>query len=261
MPENREHAYTTAPQDPNPAPEPSYAERARTLAHAQRLGILSTHSKKHAGYPFGSTMPYALDDAGRPVVLISRMAMHTQNLSGNPKASLFITPPEAAADPLGSARLTLVGTAAAVEGTELPGARALYLAAHENAKYYVDFKDFSFWRLAVEELYFVGGFGVMGWVTAADYAAARPDPLAADAAAILEHMNADHARALLDIARKEKGIEASEARMTAVDRLGFHVRLKTPERVQSVRIGFAKEARTPQECRERLVAMAKAARA
>jgi hypothetical protein len=73
-------------------------------------------------------------------------------------------------------------------------------------------------------------------------------------------MNADHAEALVLIARTIKGIEAEEAKMTAVDRLGFHVRLKTPERVRSVRIGFPAEVRSSQECRNALVSMAKEAR-
>ena len=42
-------------------PEPSFAERARTLMHSGRIGSLSTLSRKQPGFPFGSLMPYALD--------------------------------------------------------------------------------------------------------------------------------------------------------------------------------------------------------
>jgi len=73
-------------------------------------------------------------------------------------------------------------------------------------------------------------------------------------------MNADHAPAMLDIARFFKEVDASEAKMTSVDRLGFHLRLKTPERVRSVRVAFLQEVRTPEQCRAALVAMTKAAR-
>jgi heme iron utilization protein len=77
------------------------------------------------------------------------------------------------------------------------------------------------------DVYFIGGFGVMGWVAADEYARSQPDPLAADAAGILRHMNADHGEALVLLARAagETGVEA--ATMTAVDRLGFHLRLRT----------------------------------
>ena len=66
-------------------PEPSLAERARTLASQGRIGSLSTHSRKFPGFPFGSMMPYADDEAGRPVFFISSMAMHTQNLRPDPR--------------------------------------------------------------------------------------------------------------------------------------------------------------------------------
>ena len=93
-------AGATAPA----VPEPSYAERARTLAHLGRTGTLATLSRKHPGHPFASVMPYALDDRGRPLVLISSMAMHTQNLAGDARASLLVAQPTAG-DPLAAARL------------------------------------------------------------------------------------------------------------------------------------------------------------
>jgi len=260
MAQNREHSYTTESEELNPAPETSYAERARTLVHLNTQGVLSTQSKKHESYPFGSAMPFALDPSGRPIFLVSSMAMHTHNMARDAKASLFVTVPEAQIDPLGAARLTIIGEAAKVPGTEAAAARETYLAAHPEAKYYVDFKDFAFWRLQPVDVYFVGGFGVMGWIDATDYAAARPDPLTEAAAGILEHMNADHEAAMLAIARHVKDIAASEAKMTSVDRLGFHVRLTTPERARSVRIGFPSEVTTAEDCRKALVRMVEEAR-
>jgi len=100
----------------------------------------------------------------------------------------------------------------------------------------------------------------MGWVDNSDFEQAVPDPLAEAAPGILEHMNKDHAPAMIDIARNEKGVAATEAKMTAVDRLGFHLRLNTPQRIRSVRIGFPVEVRNSDECRQALVAMVKRAR-
>lgn len=261
MNQPRQHAYTTDAEEQNPAPETSYAERARTMLYLNRVGVLSTHSAKCDGFPFGSTMPYALDAAGRPLFLISGMAMHTKNLQTDSRAALFVTVPEAQSDPLGAGRMTLIGNAEPVPEVDVAAAREAYLAIHENAKYYVDFEDFSFWRLNPVDLYFVGGFGVMGWVECTDFERAVPDPLAESAAGIIEHMNQDHETAMIDIAAHEKGVEATEAKMTSVDRLGFHLRLKTSERVRSVRIGFDNEVRNSEECRAELVAMAKRAKA
>jgi putative heme iron utilization protein len=241
-------------------PEPSFAERARTLVHLGRIGSLSTLSKKQPGFPFGSVMPYGLDERGRPIFLISTMAMHTQNLLANPHASLLVTQADGDGDPLGSSRVTLVGNVVTVPEGDIAEARRLYLERYANSKYWVDYDDFSFYRMDVVDVYYVGGFGVMGWVTASDYDGARPDPLADVAGGILEHMNADHKDALVLLARSCAGIEAEDAAMTSVDRLGFQARLKTAEGMRGARIAFLREVTNPNEARKVLVEMVQQAR-
>ena len=228
--------------------------------HISRIGSLSTLSRKQPGFPFGSVMPYALDAGGRPIFLISTMAMHTQNLQADPRASLLVTQPDASGDPLGASRATLVGDVPKIPEGETAEARKTYLERYANSKYWVDFEDFSFYRMNVLDVYYVGGFGVMGWVQASDYVQARPDPLADSASAILEHMNADHNDALVLLARVLAGIEAEEASMTAVDRLGFHLRLKTKEGMKGTRIAFLREVTNPSEARKVLVEMVQQAR-
>ncbi|MBZ5725841.1 MAG: DUF2470 domain-containing protein [Acidobacteriia bacterium] len=238
-------------------PETSLAERARTLAALGRIGSLSTHSRKVPGFPFGSMMPYAADERGRPAFFISSMAMHTQNLRQDARASLLITQPDEAGDPLGAARVTLVGTAAEAPAAEV---RDLYLARYENARYWQEYSDFAWYRLEIEAVYFIGGFGVMGWVSADDYAAARPDPLVEAAPGILQHMNADHAAALRLIARRFAGEDADEAAMTAIDRLGFYLRLRCGEKVHGRRVAFLREVSDAASARAVLIEMAKQAR-
>src|SRR5262245_65544357 len=102
------HAGSGGEAGPPPLPEPSYAERARTLVHLARAGTLSTLSRRHPGHPFGSVMPYAPDDRGAPLLLISSMAMHTQNLEADPRASLLVTQPGWTEDPLAGGRVTLM---------------------------------------------------------------------------------------------------------------------------------------------------------
>jgi putative heme iron utilization protein len=258
---------TTAPQQhasSGPAlpqlPEPSHAERARTLISLSSIGTLSTLSRKHPGFPFGSLMPFALDLAGRPLFLISNMAMHTQNLKMDPRCSLFVEQANADGDPLGAARVTLIGAAEPVPASDLSSAREIYLGRHENSRYWVDFSDFSFFRLQPVDLYYVGGFGVMGWVEARDYEDAASDPLAGATSGILAHMNADHIDSMILLARFHAGIEAMEATMTSVDRLGFTLRLKTNEGMKGIRINFLHEVATPTETRTVLVEMVRLAR-
>ncbi len=255
----RQHAYT-GPALPQ-VPEPSHAERVRTLVTQTSIATLSTVSRKHPGYPFGSLMPFALDGQGRALFLISNMAMHTQNLKADAHASLFVAQSAESGDPLGAARATLVGPVTPVPENELPDARERYTAAHENSKYWVDFADFGFFRLTPIDLYYVGGFGVMGWVDAEDYRGASPDPLVASAPAIIAHMNIDHVEAMILLAKTSAGLIATEASMTSVDRLGFSLRLKTAEGMKGARIGFPQEVRTPEETRRVLVDMVRSAKA
>ncbi len=253
----RQHASTTAagPQ----LPEPTYAERVRTLLSLASIATLSTLSRKHEGFPFGSLMPYALDAAGRPIFLISNLAMHTQNLKADPRASLFVEQTGADGDPLGAARATLMGHVELVPQPDLASAREQYLLRHPNSRYWVDFADFNFFRLQPIDVYYVGGFGVMGWVEATEYEHASPDPLAEASAGILSHMNADHVDSMILLARTHANLVASEATMTSVDRLGFFLRLKTEDGMKGTRINFPREVTTPQETRKVLVEMVRQA--
>jgi heme iron utilization protein len=241
-------------------PEPSFAERARTLMQSGRIGSLSTQSRKQPGFPFGSLMPYSLDDQGLPIFLISTMAMHTQNLQADPRASLFVTEPDASGDPLGSSRVTLIGSVSRIPEPDLAGARTIYLSSYPDSKYWVDFDDFFFYRMGVLDVYYVGGFGVMGWVAASEYSQAQSDPLVEHKNDIMEHMNAEHKDALILIAKRFAGIEAQQAEMTAVDRLGFHLRLKTQDGVKGTRVAFLREVSDASQSREVLVEMVKQAR-
>ena len=200
-------------------------------------------------------MPFAADDLGRPIFFISTMAMHTQNLHQDGRASLLITQPDVSGDPLGAARLTLIGMAGQAPAGEV---RELYLSRYENARYWQDYADFAYYRLEITGVYFIGGFGVMGWVQAQDYAAAAPDPLAAVAPAIIQHMNADHAGALRRLAAHDTGEEPDEASLTAVDRLGFHLRMRTGDRVHGRRIAFPREVRDTESARAAFMEMVRA---
>ena len=249
--------HNSGPDSEGPdVPEPSHAERAKTLVYLQQTGSLSTLSRKQPGWPFGSVMPYGVDVQGHPVFLISTMAMHTQNLLGDPRASLLVTPPESRIDPLGAARVTLMGSVTKVPKEESAEIRACYLGRHPNASYWVDYQDFGFFHMTIAEIYFVGGFGSMGWVTPADYIAAAVDPLAADASNLIRELNTEQAETLLALARALGHVEAQQATVTALDRLGFHLRFTTPQRMQGGRVAFAGPVRNESEVRASLAGLA-----
>lgn len=242
-------------------PRLSLAEQARTLMHVGRVGALATLSERHPDWPFGSVMPYGLDAQGRPTFLISALAMHTHNLRRDPRASLLVAEERAQEDPLGSARLTLLGSVAEVPNADLAAVREDYLQRHPQAGMWVDFGDFGFYRMEVVEPYYVGGFGVMGWVTADDYRAAGADPLADMAASVIQHMNEHHADALVLMARHFGNCAADSVRMTGVDRLGCDLQAVLEAGGQSLRVTFIRQARNAKEIRLVLTEMTQQARA
>src|SRR3989449_10490925 len=254
------HAGSGAASNQPAIAEPTFAERARTLVYLGRVGSLSTFSRKQQGFPFGSVMPYGLDDHANPIFLISTMAMHTQNVQADPRSSLLVTQADASGEPLGASRVTLLGNVLPVPEPEVAEARKLYLARYANSKYWVDFEDFSFYRMDVVDVYYVGGFGVVGWVSASEYDRSQPDPLADSMAEIMQHMNSDHKDALVLLAKKFARTESQEATITAVDRLGFHVRMKTRDGIRGARIAFLREVNNPTETRKVLVEMVQQAR-
>ena len=102
-----------------PPPEPSHAERCRTLVASGTRGALSTLAADPAGYPYGSVASYGLDDRGNPLFFVSLMAEHTQNAIRDPRASLLVTEPVPdGADPLASGRVTLIGRLEPIDGAD-----------------------------------------------------------------------------------------------------------------------------------------------
>jgi heme iron utilization protein len=241
---------------------PTHAERCRTLVHQARSASLATIAREPDGFPYASLVTIAFDAAGRPLLLLSTLAEHTRNLLARGEASVLVTEPLDAHDqPLAVGRVTILGVCAAVANEEKSAVRETFLAQQPSSSYYVDFKDFAFYRLEPSSLRYVGGFGRMSWVTADDYRVAEPDPLAASAAGILTHMNDDHAEAVLAYARVLAAVpEASSATMTAVDRYGFELALITPEGPRAVRLAFDAPVATNDEVRRAMVALVKRAR-
>ena len=244
-------------------PEPSHAERCRTLVASGTRGALSTLAADPAGYPYGSVASYGLDDRGNPLFFVSLMAEHTQNAIRDPRASLLVTEPVPdGADPLASGRATLMGCLEQIDEAGRDVARDRYLAANPSAGYYIEFGDFVFYRLTVESIRYVGGYGRMSWVDADSYAVAEPDPLAGSATGIIEHMNADHADAQVLYCQHLAGYaETTSASMSAVDRYGFEMIAITPTGRHAVRLGFPEACNDANQVRVAMVALIADARA
>ena len=138
------------------------AQVTHQLLRENSVGSLATHSLKHSGFPYNSVMPYAVQPTGDPIFLISALATHTRNLKSNPKASLLIA--DNRADPLASARGTLIGTVERVGSETVDAAKSVYFESHPKSRQWGGLHDFAIFQMNIVEAYVVAGFGSMGWV-------------------------------------------------------------------------------------------------
>jgi heme oxygenase (biliverdin-IX-beta and delta-forming) len=238
----------------------SPAEEARTLVAQGRMASLATTSED--GSPWASLVLYAALEDGTPVLCLSTLAEHGRNVVRDPRVSLMIADAELAGDPLDRGRVTLAGRLEAPTGEEGERARAAYETTAPAADLYGGFGDFTHYVLRVQRVRWVGGYGRMGSATAADYAAAQPDPVAPAAASAIAHLNADHAHNLLDMARTLGGHpDATEARCARIDRYGLDLDIQTPRGSVLARIAFAAPTTAPGGLRAATVELARRARA
>jgi len=159
-----------------PGPEHSeLAEVARKLLRAQASGVLCTLSTRKAGWPLGSLVSYALTKNGAPVFLFSELSQHTKNIRVDPRASLFVQ--EAGVrNPQSAGRVAVIGRVVPLAEAEVAEAKARYVAVHPEGRSFAELGDFSFWQLEIEDAHVVGGFAKAGWLTAAEFAGAGPEP-------------------------------------------------------------------------------------
>ena len=129
---------------------------ARSLLRRSRQGALAT-LMAGSGDPYCSLVNVASHPDGSPILLISRLAVHTRNLLGDARVSLMLDE-RAEGDPLEGARIMLAGRAEEAAGSDLEIVRRRYLNAHPSAEAFVDFKDFSFFRIRPSGTHLVAGF-------------------------------------------------------------------------------------------------------
>lgn len=229
------------------------AEEARKFLRSTRSAVLSTHSARLPGYPFGSITPFVLDHDGNPLILISTIAEHTKNIAANPHVSL-IAFDLSATDMQAGARLTMVGDAVASDKQD-EALRARYLRYLPQAAEYFDMHDFLFHRVEIKQARYIGGFGKIHWITG-DELRPLPNSLATQEDAILDHMNADHADSLRAYCRHWHDASPENVQMLGIDADGFDVRADG----RTLRFSFEAPVVDALSARAALVAMSRAAK-
>jgi putative heme iron utilization protein len=210
----------------------------RSLLRRSRQGALAT-LMAGSGDPYCSLVNVASHADASPILLISRLALHTKNILAENRVSLLLDE-RAAGDPLEGARIMLAGRAEEASGAFAALLRRRYLNAHPSAEAFVDFKDFSFFRIVPSGAHLVAGFGRIIDLQPAQFLTDIGDAaelLAAGQGAV-EHMNEDHREAMNLYATRLLGAEAADWTCTGCDPDGIDMqagtavlRLDFPERV------------------------------
>ncbi len=210
---------------------------ARHLLRTVRSGALATLAPD--GGPYASLVTVATLPDGSPVMPLSTLAIHTRHLMADPRCSLLLEG-AGAGDPLTHPRLTLTARAVKAAEGERDAWRSRFLRRHPEAELYVDFGDFSFWRLDLGAARIIGGFGRIDGLGAAELVTdtAGAEALLAAEARSVDHMNADHRDAVKLYATALCGAPDGEWRVTGVDPGGIDLgwgdttlRLDFPDRI------------------------------
>jgi putative heme iron utilization protein len=229
---------------------------ARSLLRRSRQGALAT-LVPGSGDPYCSLVNVASHPDGSPILLISRLALHTRNILGDSRVSLMLDE-RAAGDPLEGSRIMLAGRAEEAGGDQIALLRRRYLNAHPSAEAFVNFKDFAFFRIHPTGAHLVAGFGRIvdlkpeQFLTDMTGAEALLD---AEPGAV-EHMNADHRDAMNLYATKLLGAEAADWTCTGCDADGMDMQAGTA----TLRLDFPERVTSGTELRKMLVRLAGEAR-
>jgi putative heme iron utilization protein len=229
----------------------------RSLLRRRRQGALATLIAGTGG-PYCSLVNLASHPDGTPILLISRLAVHTRNILTDPRVSLMLDE-RAPGDPLEGARIMLQGRAEPVGKEELELVRQRYLAAHPSAEGFVDFADFCFFRIMPSGVHLVAGFGRILDLKPEQFLTDigdSKDLIEAEAGAV-EHMNTDHREALNLYATKLLGGTTGDWRCTSIDPDGIDLQ----QGEATLRLDFPERVTTASELRRMLVKLAELARA
>jgi heme iron utilization protein len=233
------------------------ARQARSLLRRSRQGALAT-LMAGSGDPYCSLVNVASHADGSPILLISRLALHTRNILADARVSLMLDE-RAEGDPLEGSRIMLAGRAEQAGGDDLAILRRRYLNAHPSSEVFVNFKDFAFFRIRPLSAHLVAGFGRI-----VDLAPEQFLTDISDAGALLEaeqgaidHMNADHRDAMNLYATRLLGAQPADWRCTGCDPDGMDLQAGA----MTLRLDFPQRIVTPAALRQVLKQLADQARA
>ena len=226
----------------------------RRLIRTSRSGVLATVDGETDGSPYASFVLTACTMDASPLLLLSDLARHSRNIAADQRVSLIIG--KLGLDALSQTRATLIGH---IEASDDEEQKARFLRHHAGARSQMSFGDFRLYRLRLESVHFIAGFGRIETLDASDVILSSPDvnALAAAETDIVEHMNNDHAQAVHGYASELADRHGLGWRMTGIDPEGMDLARNDAES----RVDFEATVDSPESARAELVRLAQLVRA
>lgn len=227
---------------------------ARMLLRRARTAALGSLNPDPEG-PYVSLANIATDARGWPVIFISKLAWHTRNILAHAEGSLMVSEIPQEGDALTGPRITIMGRFETITADVIA---ERYAHHHPAARGYLDFPDFSFWRLIPQKIHAVAGFGRIETMEPDEVF--LPESTAASvtegAAGAIAHMNADHADAIELYAERLLRAGPGKWQITAIDPDGAHLELDG----RTLRLAFDQPVESADGLRQAFVALAQKAR-
>ena len=227
-----------------------YEKLAINLMRNCREGVLSTVSKKYEGYPFGSFVTF-ISGADRSLIFYaSDIAQHTINLKNNSKACITLFN-LSEGDKQDSARLSLLGDVKKID-KDVEEISRQFMEFFPESSQYSNMHDFSFYKLNISQVRWIGGFGKIAWLSSTNWNPIRPKWLKKEHS-MIEHMNEDHSNSIVSALNAKLGIKDKHARMLRLTMDGYYVSSKN----KIYFIDFNLPCFTVKQYRDKLVEQAK----
>lgn len=239
------------------------SQTVRDFLTFQEVAVLSTHSSSLDGYPFGSIVPYDIDEQGQMIIFISLISEHFRNIEKNPKACLFVADSHGSDDPQPYARASALGEFLEVPESEVEQVRNSFWKRFPESPSRSLAHDFVFRRCSPQRIRWIGGFGDIRWVSEKSYQTTEFDPIAYTGKGIAKHMNQDHRDALAELLKFHHDIDvsANECELVGINSRGFSIETRVTEGKKRLEILFRSSLQEAAEVRSEMIELLKQCRA
>ena len=230
----------------------NYEERAVSLLRTASEGVLSTISVQKNGYPFGSFSTFGTCESRSVIIYASDLAQHTKNISNNKKVSFTLFNSNNVSDKQNSERLTLLGLMQKVSNEEYLEVSERFFSFFPKSRAYSNMHDFNFYKISIEHVRWIGGFGEIAWLDSKNWCKKQPK-WKRKSSEIIDHMNKDHKNVIISSLHAQHKIKDKKAEMIFLTTDGYYV----ASNEKYFFISFSKYVDTVKEYREILVEQAK----